>query len=450
VQKTLEFPRIAAIATSAVVAASAFAITPVTTNTAAPRSTTADVALVAAPEPAKDNCGLPCDLGLVTTAYATLFNPFTPAALEWMSEPALNGTWTVAKAAPGDKDVYALQQASDGRWLLSPPTGAAGEELVTLVAAAEGQGWTLQAAPPGSGGNAGFLGAFYAQPLTDPCGGPCPHLEPGQFIATASLAGVGAVTALIANPIPIPRQILNNLAAYAGLFSTMPLDEAIATIVATVAAHAQAVTGLAAEILPRALEDMIKRVAAVAMATGKAIKNVLDAAVTDGPVRGAQAFAAGFLSPIGWDGTVASSLPGTLLAATTGPGIIANPAESGYEYYVASVVVQNQSARARIVNALGGYRGQPVPQCAPQSGPCPMVLQPPMAARSAARSTNVRAAAARAAAATTPAAVDSAADTVADTAGTVADTAAASTDTVRKPAGTHRAARSAASRATAS
>jgi len=443
VQKTLEFPRIAAIAISAVVAAGAFAITPVTTNTASLRSTTADVALVAYPPCVTEFVGS-CLPATATTAYATLFKPFTPAALEWMAQPALNGTWTVAKAAPGDAGAYALQQLANGSWGLFAPTGAAEEELVKLVAAAEGQGWTLQH-PSNSDPIPGDPTWIINPPGDLIAGGP---LEPKQFIATASIAGVGALTALIANPFPIPRQILNNLAAYAGLFSTMPLEQALATIVATVAAHAQAVTGLAAEILPRALDDMIKRVAAVAMATGKAIKNVLDAAVTDGPVRGVQAFAAGFLGPIGWDGTVASSLPGTLLAATTGPGIQANPAImiNIMPPIVTSVVGEAQAAGARIVNALGGVGGQPVPSCGEEGSlqPCAIAPYPqPAAARSAARSTNVRAAAARAAAATTPAAVDSAADTV-------ADTATASTDTVRKPAGKHRAARSAASRATAS
>jgi len=451
VQKTLEFPRIAAIATSAVVVAGAFAITPVTTNTAAPRNTNADVALTAAP--AYTN---PCPSGVepyclptVAQAYANLFNSYTQAALEWMAEPALNGTWTVAEAAPGDAGAYALQQASDGRWLLSTPTGAEGEVLVKLAAAAEGQGWTLQHPsdsdpipgdptwiinPPGdliAGGNGGCQGGI-------PAGGI------GECIPVYPLAGVGAVTAAIATPFPILRQIANNLAFYAGLLGTRPLDEAVATIVATVAAHIRAVGAAAEGLIPRAIEGEIKRNQALLEAVQKASGYVFAELTTNfGSGNAIKAFRAGFLSPRGYDGTVASSIPGTFLAGATGPGIIASPAESGYEYYVASVVVQNQRAQGRIVNALGGYRGQPVPQCAPQGGPCPRVLQPPMAARSAARSTNVRAAAARAAAATTPAAVDSAADTG-------ADTATASTDTVRKPAGTHRAARSAASRATAS
>ena len=444
-QKT-EFHRIAAIATSAVVAASAFAIAPVTANSASPRNTNADVALTAAP--AYDN---PCPSGVqpnclptVAQAYTNLFNPFTQEAIDWIADPALNGTWTVAPAAPGDVDVYALLQASDGRWLLYAPTGAEDEDLVKLVAAAEEQGWTLQ----------NVSGTYPdAAPLYNitPCNGTGCGLQ-----GYAAQAGVGALTAAIASPFPIVRQIANNLAFYAGLLGTVPLDEAIATIVATVAAHAQAVAAVVPEALGLEVEATFQRVAAVAMAAMTATKYVAAELTTAfGSGQALAAFRAGFVSPLGYDGTVASSLPGTLLAVTTGPGQQPNPATCNEDQgtikcdvaYVPSVVGGAQLVGAQIVNALGGYRGQPAPGCSSTTGSCippaatraqALAHPQPAAARSATSTTNVRAAAA-----TTSAAVDSADDIA-------ADTASASTDTVQKPAGKHRAARSAASRSAAS
>ncbi len=439
-QKTPEFPRIAAIATSAVVVASAFAITPATADVAAPRTITADVALMATP---------PAYSMARWAAYNNLFAPFTQEAVDWMADPALNGTWTVAPAAPGDEDVYALRQSSDGRWLLFAPTGAEDEDLVKLVAAAEEEGWTLQ----NVSGTYPDVAPLYN---ITPCNGTGCGLQ-----GYAAQAGVGALTAAIASPFPIVRQIANNLAFYAGLLGTVPFTEALATIVATVAAHAEEVAAVFGQAIPLEAEAIIQRVAAAAMATEKATKYVLEELTTNfGSGNAIEAFRAGFLRPIGYDGTVASSLPGTLLAVTTGPGQQPNPATCNEDQgtikcdvaYVPSVVGGAQAVGARIVNALGGYRGQPVPGCSSTTGSCippaatraqALAHPQPAAARSATSTTNVRAAAARAAAVTTSVAVDSAADTD-------ADTAAASTDTVRKPAGTHRAARSAASRATAS
>jgi hypothetical protein len=423
VQKTLEFPRIAAIATSAVVVAGAFAITPVTTNTAAPRSVTADVALA--------SCGLGydpwryCFNESVAQAYSNLVYPFTQEAVDWLANPALNGTWTVAEAAPGDEDAYALQQLANGSWGLFAPTGDEDEELVKLVAAAEEEGWTLQH-PSGSD-------SVPPTWIVNP---------PGDLIAGGSggtlpvaVAGVGAVTAAIATPFPILRQIANNQAYYAGLLSTMPLEAAVAEIVATVAAHAQAV-GLAAEgLIPLAIDGEIKRNQAILGAVQKAVGYFAEELTTNfGSGKAVEAFRAGFLSPRGYDGTVASSIPGTFLAGATGPGIIANPADCTDTCYVASVVVQNQRARARFVNAMGGVNGQHVPGCSSSTGSC----EPPAVNRAWALA-HPQSAAARPAAATTAAAIDN-----------VADTVSSSTDTVQKPAGKHRATRSAASRATAS
>jgi hypothetical protein len=457
VQKSLEFPRIAAIATSAVVVASAFAITPATSDVAEPRSPTADVALVATvqctpppggPTPPGSGGGNGSCTFVATAAqaYANLFAPFTQPAVDWIADPGLNGWWNVEPATPSDEDVYALQQASDGRWLLSAPTGDEEEELVRLVAAAEQQGWTLQSVSEANG---------IGQPVF--WVGPHPQGEPsciwyGCLVDTPTAAGIGAVTAAIANPFAIFRQVANNMAYYAGLFAVLPAEEAIATIVATVATHAQAVGVVAEGLIPGAIEGVIKRNQALLDAAQKAVGYVVTELTTNfGSGQAVEAFRAGFLSPRGYDGTVASSIPGTFLAGATGPGIIANPADCSDTCYVASVVVQNQGARARIVDALGGVGGQPVPGCSSSTGSCEppaatraqaLAHPQPAAARSATSTTNVRAAA------TTPsAAVDSASDITTDS---VADTAAASTDTVRKPAGTHRASRSAASRAAAS
>ena len=461
-QKTLEFPRVAAIATSAVVVAGAFAITPVTTDIAAPRSMTADVALADAISCAPDGGG--CiwgGSGPPEVAYSNLFAPFTQEAIDWIADPGLNGWWNVEPATPSDENTYALRQAANGRWVLSAPTGAADEELVKLVAAAAGQGgWTLQhpsASDPIPGDP-----TWYVTPIVvvGP-GSICVTLRPDG--CQPSVAGVGALTAAIANPLPIFRQILNNMVAYAGLLGTVPLEAAVAKIVATVAAHIKAVGEAAEGLIPRAIEGEIKRNQAFLSAVQKAVGYVAEELTTNfGSGNAVKAFRAGFLSTRGYDGTVASSLPGTFLAATTGPGIIANPAACiGVplsDCSRASVAVEMQGARGRFVNALGGINGQPVPSCGRTSfgPPCgtvaPQAELPRMSQPAATKSTNIRAAAARTAAATTSAAVDSVADVTADSVAdsAAASTASASTETARKPAGTHRASRSAASRAAAS
>jgi hypothetical protein len=384
----------------------------------------------------------------VAQAYSNLFAPFTQPAVDWIADPGLNGWWNVEPATPSDEDVYALQQSSDGRWLLSAPTGDEDEELVKLVAAAEQQGWTLQSVSEANG---------IGQPVF--WVGPHPQGEPsciwyGCLVDTPTAAGIGAVTAAIANPFGIFRQVANNMAYYAGLFAVLPAEEAIATIVATVATHAQAVGVVAEGLIPGAIEGAIKRNQALLDAAQKAVGYVLTELTTDfGSGQAVKAFLDGFVSPIGYDGTVAASVPGTFLAATSGPGIIADPrsgCDSGATCYVASVAVEMQGVQARIVDALGGVNGVPTPSgfnlgCYKPVG-CLNPDDPgnPAVARSATGSTNVRAAAARAAATTTPAAVDGADDTAS------ASTVSASTDTVQKPAGKHRASRSAASRAAAS
>ena len=392
--KSLELHRIAAVATGAVVAASAFAITPVTANTAAPRRVTADVELAAC---WPDQGSIQCQVDTGGVAYANLLAPFTREAVEWLADPALNGTWTVAPAAPGEKDTYALQQASDGRWLLFAPTAGEEEELVKLVAAAAGPRWTLQ--------NVAYPVGAKPEPLygsITPCNGTGCGLN-----GYAAQAGVGALTAAVANPFAIVRQIANNQVFYAGLFAALPPSEAIATIVGTVVKNARAVTGVAAELVPRALEDMLKRVDAVLQAAVAATSNVLGELKGGSVARAFQAFQAGFIHPIGWDGTVASSVPGTTLAATTGPGLISNPADCSDTCYVSSVAVEMQQRKAEMVHALGGSAaGQPEPDCAPQGGACPMVA--PAAVKAAAtRSAGPAAAAAEAEA---EAEVDAAAD----------------------------------------
>ena len=439
-QKALEFSRIAAIATSAVVVAGAFAITPVTTNTAAPRSMTADVALAGTVSCAPDGGG--CiwgGSGPPEVAYSNLFAPFTQEAIDWIADPGLNGWWNVEPATPSDENTYALRQAANGRWVLSAPTGAAGDELVKLVAAAEGQqvAWTLQhpsASDPIPGDP-----TWYVTPIVvvGP-GSVCVTLRPDG--CQPSVAGVGALTAAIANPLPIFRQILNNLAAYAGLLGSVPLEAAVAEIVATVAAHAQAVGAAAEGLIPRAIEGEVKRNQALLGAVQKAVGYVAEELTTSfGSGNAVKAFRAGFLSTRGYDGTVASSIPGTFLAGITGPGIIGNPADCSDTPCedVASVVAEIQSAQGRIVNALGGINGQPVPSCGQLGSLTPCSVAPP------AQSAATRPSRVRAAAATTAAAIDNVVDSV-------AEAASSSTDTVQKPASKHRAARSAANRAAAS
>jgi hypothetical protein len=188
--------------------------------------------------------------------------------------------------------------------------------------------------------------------------------------------------------------------------------------------------GVVAEgLIPRAIDGEVKRNQALLGAVQKAVGYFAEELTTNfGSGNAVKAFRAGFLSPRGYDGTVASSIPGTFLAGATGPGIIANPADCSDTCYVASVAVQNQRARAAFVNALGGVNGQPVPGCSSSTGSC----EPPAATRA-------QALAHPQPAATTAAAIDN-----------VSDTASSSTDTVQKPASKHRAARSAANRAAAS
>jgi hypothetical protein len=64
----------------------------------------------------------------------------------------------------------------------------------------------------------------------------------------------------------------------------------------------------------------------------------------------AEAFVKGFVGPLGVDGKVTSSLPGTLLATTIGPGL-GNYGEAGY---ISSWAVHRQETQAQLVQALGG------------------------------------------------------------------------------------------------
>ena len=215
--------------------------------------------------------------------------------------------------------------------------------------------------------------------LFAPAGDTCEGCDPYPPM----VYGEGVLTAAVANPAAALHQMAYNMVGYAGRFTYLPADEAIASIAKSVAAHAKAVAALEDGKFAHRLEDELKRAAAVNQAAMVAAKYVVDEIKNGSPAKAWAAFVAGYVAPTGYDGKVTSSVPGTKLALSTGAGIVPDT-DCGdgcgdVDYtdpsYIPSRAVEAWQAKAALVHALGGSRGgDPQPDCGSSgSAPCPAV-----------------------------------------------------------------------------
>ncbi|MGV1005191.1 MAG: hypothetical protein ACOYEV_10615 [Candidatus Nanopelagicales bacterium] len=186
-----------------------------------------------------------------------------------------------------------------------------------------------------------------------------PPIEPlveSQQSYPPSALGTGVVTAALTNPVPAFQQIARNWVEYLGSVAATPSLAGLSTVLERMLTNASAVAAVLAESIPQAFSDAATRVAAVLGAAMQATANVVAAFAGAHPLAAAgDAFVKGFIGPLGVDGKVTSSLPGTLLALGPGPGI-GNYGEPGY---IASRAVQRQETQARLVHALGGATAVP-------------------------------------------------------------------------------------------
>jgi hypothetical protein len=249
-------------------------------------------------------------------------------------------------------------------------------------------------------------------PFEEPCTDCYPPDQP------PAVAGIGLFTAAVANSVPILNQVSLNVAAYLGAFATLPAEEAATRVLAEMVANAKQVTAAVAGLVARAVPDCCAMIAAVAQAAATATRFVVEALMGGSLAAVWRAFDLGFIAPLGVDGLVTSSVPGTVLAVSIGPGI----GTYGTPGYVASSAVLAQEAQATIVRALGGAaNGTPA--------------FTPVAAAAARKSSRAAASVrAKAKAVVAPTAAADLNDTSATT----------ESDPIAKPAATHRASRVAA------
>ena len=138
--KSLEFPRIAAIATSAVVVAGAFAITPVTADVAAPRSVTADVVLEYNPFGCATDPNPPPECVLATTATTAYANLFAPAPESYPpDQPPMVYGEGVLTAAVANPAAVAHQLAYNAVGYAGYFTYLTAEEAITKIVKTEQQ-----------------------------------------------------------------------------------------------------------------------------------------------------------------------------------------------------------------------------------------------------------------------------------------------------------------------
>lgn len=181
-----------------------------------------------------------------------------------------------------------------------------------------------------------------------------PAIEPlvgSEQTSPPSALGAGVMSTALVNPVPALQQVARNWTAYASSVAAAPSPVGLATVLGHMAANAAAVAAVLAVSIPKGLADTVARVAAAVAAVVRAATNVVAAFAAPDPFAAtAKAFVKGFVGPLGVDGKVTSSLPGTLLATTIGPGL-GNYGKAGY---VSSWAVHRQETQARLVQALGG------------------------------------------------------------------------------------------------
>ena len=186
-----------------------------------------------------------------------------------------------------------------------------------------------------------------------------PPIEPlvgSEQTYPPSARGAGVVSTALNNPVPALQQVARNWATYASSVAAAPSPAGLTTVWGHMAANAAAVAAVLAVSIPKGFADAVARVAAAVAAVVQAATNVVAAFAGPDPFAAtAEALVKGFVGPLGVDGKVTSSLPGTLLATTIGPGL-GNYGEAGY---VSSWAVHRQETQARLVQALGGSTAAP-------------------------------------------------------------------------------------------
>ena len=119
--------------------------------------------------------------------------------------------------------------------------------------------------------------------------------------------------------------------------------------------------GLLTYIVPNMLSATLGAVSAVAAAVGKVASQFVGAVISLKPEAAWNVAVDGLLGPIGADGTVASSIPGTLEAVTIGNGL----GLYGSQSYVSSLRVAVQGAVYSVANNLGGNFPRPTTPLVP-------------------------------------------------------------------------------------
>jgi hypothetical protein len=119
--------------------------------------------------------------------------------------------------------------------------------------------------------------------------------------------------------------------------------------------------GLLTYIVPNLLSASLGAVSAVASAVGKVATQFVEAVISLNPEAAWNVAVDGLFGPIGADGTVASSIPGTLEAVTIGNGL----GLYGSQSYVSSLRVAVQGAVYSVANNLGGSFPRPTTPLVP-------------------------------------------------------------------------------------
>jgi DNA polymerase-3 subunit gamma/tau len=119
--------------------------------------------------------------------------------------------------------------------------------------------------------------------------------------------------------------------------------------------------GLLTYIVPNLLSASLGAVSAVASAVGKIATQFVEAVISLNPEAAWNVAVDGLFGPIGADGTVASSIPGTLEAVTIGNGL----GLYGSQSYVSSLRVAVQGAVYSVANNLGGSFPRPTTPLVP-------------------------------------------------------------------------------------
>ena len=151
--------------------------------------------------------------------------------------------------------------------------------------------------------------------------------------------------------------------------TVIPLQDAVGYTVSTLSSIVSTVIGNAAAVigvLPGILQGLATTVVGGAQAIVTAVVNITTqtvGALSTGDIQTAwNTVVDGLLGPVGADGTVASSLAGTIENLTLGPGL--GPLGNPNGYAVPSLRMWGEQSQLQIANAIGGNYPVPMPAAA--------------------------------------------------------------------------------------